>query len=156
VVVIDALDEIEGNDQGPQLINQLIQAVSVSQTGLNGLKFFVSSRPHPGIVAECSSIDRKAVYRMEDIAPKEAIEDVRLFVQANLKNLPRAAQDEIVAKSLGLFIYAATIVRYLCRPSHPLSSKQQEKHFDLLKKSGLSSNSKHELLIGSLYDTILA
>ncbi|KAJ7874369.1 hypothetical protein B0H14DRAFT_3554527 [Mycena olivaceomarginata] len=46
---------------------------------------------------------------MEDIAPKEAIEDVRLFVQANLKNLPRAAQDEIVAKSLGLFIYAATI-----------------------------------------------
>jgi hypothetical protein len=39
VVVIDALDEIEGNDEGPQLIKQLIQAVSASETRLRGLEY---------------------------------------------------------------------------------------------------------------------
>ncbi|KAF7374062.1 WD40 repeat-like protein [Mycena sanguinolenta] len=107
VVVIDALDEIE-NDQGAELITQLIRAVSSSK-GLYGLKFLVTSRPHPRIIAECSSIDEKAVYHMEDIDPKEASQDVRHFLDAELADLPSWRRENIVAESGGLFIYASTI-----------------------------------------------
>ena len=124
MVVIDALDEIEGNNQGPQLIKQLIQAVSASETRLHGLKFLVTSHPHPGIVKECSSIKRKAVYHMEEITLEEAIEDVRRFVNAKLDDLPPEWQEGIVTKSAGLFIYAATIACYVCPPeSEPKPSR---------------------------------
>ncbi|KAJ7054045.1 hypothetical protein C8F01DRAFT_1235563, partial [Mycena amicta] len=96
VVVIDALDEIEGSDQGPQLIKQLIEAVSAAETGLYGLKFFLTSRPHPRIVQESGSI--KSKYHMEEIHPKEAINDVRLFVNAELGDLSDEQREEIVAK----------------------------------------------------------
>jgi hypothetical protein len=156
VVVIDALDEIEGNEQGPQLIKQLIQAVSAPETRLRGLKFFVTSRPHPRIKEECSSIDGKAVYHMEEIAPKEAVEDVRCFIHDELIDLPRERREDIVTNSSGLFIYAATVVRYLCPPNFPLSGRQQQKRLDMLLKSGVGAkvpDSEHG--IDSLYNTIL-
>ena len=114
VVAIDALGEIEGNDQGPQLIKQLIQAVSASEKRLRGLKFFVTSRPHHGIMKECSSIERKAVYRMEEIAPDEAIEDVRHFSNAELDDLPRERRENIVTKSAGLFTMPPVRLRVCC------------------------------------------
>ncbi|KAJ6565203.1 hypothetical protein DFH09DRAFT_470836 [Mycena vulgaris] len=161
VVVIDALDEIEGNDQGPQLIKQLIQAVSASETRLLGPKFFVTSRPHPGIMKECSSIERKAVYHMEEIAPKEAIEDVRRFVNAELGDLPRKRQEYIVINSAGLFIYAATVAGYVCPPgSNPKPSpNQQVKRLDKLGRTGFSSvppDSVPGFLIASLYEAIIS
>ncbi|KAF7372575.1 WD40 repeat-like protein [Mycena venus] len=131
VVVIDALDEIEGNDHGPQLIKQLIQAVSASETRLRGLKFFVTSRPHPRIKEECSSIDGKAVYRMEEIAPKEAVED-------------------------GYSSMLQLLCTTFALPTFPLSARQQQKRLDTLLKSGVGAkvpNSEHG--IDSLYNTIL-
>ena len=154
VIVIDALDEIEGNDQGPQLIKQLIQAVSASETRLRGLKFFVTSRLHLRIREECSSIAREAVYRMEEIAQEDAIEDVRRFVNAELDDLPCEKRDAIVTNSAGLFIYAATVARYVCPPeseSKP-SPIQQEKRFDKLEKTGFTP----EFSITSLYNAIIS
>ncbi|KAF7377893.1 WD40 repeat-like protein [Mycena sanguinolenta] len=156
VVVIDALDEIEGNDQGPQLIKQIIQAVSASEMRLRGLKFFVTSRPHPRIKEECNSIARRAVYHMEEINPKEAFEDVRHFVDAELGALPRDRREDIVTKSSGLFIYAATLVRYVCPPDFRLSARQQQKRLDTLLKSGGGAKVlDSEYGIDSLYDSIL-
>jgi hypothetical protein len=161
VVVIDALDEIEGNDQGPQLIKQLIEAVSSSETRLRGLKVFVTSRPHHGIMKECSSIERKAVYHMEEIALEEAIEDVRRFVNAELDDLPRERRENIVTNSAGLFIYAATVARYVCPPkSEPKpSSIQQAKRLDKLETGGFGSvapDSTPEFPITSLYKAIIS
>ncbi|KAJ7761433.1 hypothetical protein B0H16DRAFT_1884368 [Mycena metata] len=158
VIVIDALDEIEGNNHGPQLIKQLIQAISVSGTRLRGLKFFVTSRPHHRIKDECSSLNERAVYRMEEITPREALEDVRRFVDAELAVLPHHQREDIINNSSGLFIYAATMVHYLCPANlnFPLSAKQQEKRLDTLWKSGVNAkvpDSEHG--IDLLYDIIL-
>ncbi|KAJ7696275.1 WD40-repeat-containing domain protein [Mycena rosella] len=157
VVVIDALDEIEGNIQGPHLIKQLVKALSAPGTRLSGLKFFLASRPHPRIEAECSSIERKAVYRMEEITPKDAIEDVRRFVDAELPDLPAKRREGIVTNSAGLFIYAATISRYVCPPTSDVkpSQIQQVKRLDRLGENGLGSVAP-ELLIGSLYKAIVS
>ncbi|KAF7374029.1 WD40 repeat-like protein [Mycena sanguinolenta] len=156
VVVIDALDEIE-NDQGSKLIKQLIQALSGSK-GLRGLKFFVTSRPHPRIVDECSSINERAVYHMEDINPREASQDVRRFLDAELADLPAVQLEGITAESGGLFIYASTIVRYLHPPNFVLSPKQKEKRLNMLKTTGshvTKPHSPYEFLIDSLYRAIL-
>ncbi|KAJ7932228.1 hypothetical protein B0H13DRAFT_1593536, partial [Mycena leptocephala] len=96
VVVIDALDEIEGSTHGPRLIKQLVEAVSRSGTRLRRLKFLLTSRPHPGIAAECSAIASSAVYCMEEIALREAIEDVRRFIDAELPELPSKRREGIV------------------------------------------------------------
>ncbi|KAJ7696291.1 hypothetical protein B0H17DRAFT_407217 [Mycena rosella] len=158
VVIIDALDEIEGNTQGPHLIKQLVEALSAPGTRLSGLKFFLTSRPHPRIKAECSSIERKAVYRMEEITPKDAIKDVRRFVNAELPNLSGKRREGIITKSAGLFIYAATISRYICPPTSGVmpSQKQQEKRLDKLGENSLGSEGTPELLIGSLYKAIIS
>ncbi|KAJ7493118.1 WD40 repeat-like protein [Mycena galericulata] len=161
LVVIDALDEIEGDTQGPHLIKQLVEALSAPGTRLGGLKFLLTSRPHPGIVAECSSIEKTAVYRMEEITPKDAIEDVRQFVNAELPDLPGKQRESIVTNSTGLFIYAATISRYVCPPTSYLkpSRKQQEKRLNRLGENGLGSvgpEGMPELLIGSLYHAIIS
>ena len=161
MVVIDALDEIEGNDQGPQLIKQLIQAVSASEKRLHGLKFFVTSRPHHGIVKECSSIERKAVYHMEEIAPDEAIGDVRRFISCELDDLPCERRENIVTNSAELFIYAATVARYVCPPNSELkpSPIQQAKRLDDLEKTGFGSlapESSSELIITPLYKALIS
>ncbi|KAJ7867817.1 hypothetical protein B0H13DRAFT_2064998 [Mycena leptocephala] len=135
VVVIDALDEIEGSTQGPHLIKQLVKAVSASGTTLRGLKFLLTSRPHPGIVAECSAIASSAVYHMKEIAPREAIEDVRRFINAELPELPPERRDGIPT---------------------PI---QQVKCLDRLGENGLglvALDGTPELLIGSLYKAIIS
>ncbi|KAF7367093.1 WD40 repeat-like protein [Mycena sanguinolenta] len=156
LVVIDALDEIE-KEEGSELIKQLIQAVSMSKR-LHGLKFFITSRPHPRIVDECSSIDQKAVYHMEDIDPKEASQDVCHFLDAELADLASWRRENIAAESGGLFIYASTIVRYLHPPNFPLSTNQKAKRLDMLKTTGHHATrlgEPYEFLIDSLYKAIL-
>ncbi|KAJ7448510.1 hypothetical protein FB451DRAFT_1053803, partial [Mycena latifolia] len=160
MVVIDALDEIEGDDQGSQLIKQLIQAVSMSETRLRGIKFFVTSRPHPRIVEECESIDKKAVYHMEEIDMKEAAEDVRRFVDAELPELPEEKRQGIVTNSAGLFIYAATISRYVCPQTSAVkpSRIQQVKRLKRLEENGLGSVAPDGTpeLLGLLYKAIIS
>ncbi|KAJ7070473.1 hypothetical protein C8F01DRAFT_1106563 [Mycena amicta] len=118
VVVIDALDEIEGSDQGPQLIKQLIEAVSAAETGLYGLKFFLTSRPHPRIVQESGSI--KSKYHMEEIHPKEAINDVRLFVNAELGDLSDEQREENCCQ-VGRAIHLCSNHYRLCLPTQFIS-----------------------------------
>ncbi|KAJ7310679.1 hypothetical protein DFH08DRAFT_1046444, partial [Mycena albidolilacea] len=156
VVVIDALDEIE-NDQGSELVKQLIQAIS-SFKGLCGLKFLITSRPHPRIVNECSSINQKAIYHIEDIDPKQASQDIQCFLNAELPDLSPEQLENITLDSRGLFIYASTIVRYLCPPNLVLSPNQKAKRLDMLKTPGhhaTRANSQYDFLIDSLYKGIL-
>ncbi|KAJ7696256.1 hypothetical protein B0H17DRAFT_1269394 [Mycena rosella] len=157
VVVIYALDEIEGNTQGPQLIKQLVEALSAPGMRLGRLKFFLTSRPHPGIVAECSSIEMTAIYRMEEITPEGAIEDVRRFVNAELPDLPGERREGIITNSAGLFIYAATISHYICPISDVKPTRiQQVKRLNRLGVNILGSEGTPELLIGSLYKAIIS
>ncbi|KAF7374063.1 WD40 repeat-like protein [Mycena sanguinolenta] len=156
VVVIDALDEVE-NDQGSALVKQLIQAVSGSK-GLHGLKFLITSRPHPRIVTECSSIDQRAVYHLEDIDPKQASQDIHCFLNAELPGLSPQQREDITLHSGGLFIYASTIVRYLHPPNFVLSPNQMAKRLDMLNKTGhhaTRSDSQYDFHLDLLYRDIL-
>ncbi|KAJ7820966.1 WD40-repeat-containing domain protein [Mycena leptocephala] len=49
---------------------------------------------------------------MEEIALKETMEDIGRFVDVELGDLPKERRQNIVTKSAGLFVYAATVSRY--------------------------------------------
>ncbi|KAJ6536178.1 hypothetical protein B0H19DRAFT_1270971 [Mycena capillaripes] len=155
LIVIDALDEIE-DGQGARLIEHLIKALSSPGKTLQGLKFLVTSRPHPHIVEQCHPLQESSVYRLEYIEPEKAKADVRRFVRAELEFLPAEDQDYIVDQSTGIFIYAATVIRHLCPPNFLLSSDQQKKRLQQIRNSGrLIKAGKDDLPIDSLYKSII-
>ncbi|KAJ7212575.1 hypothetical protein GGX14DRAFT_564331 [Mycena pura] len=149
VIVIDALDEIEDN-QGAEFIEQLISLLS--RTPLRGLKFLLTSRPHPGIVKSCRQLSAR--YCLEEIEPREAKEDIRRFL---CKELPHLEKDlcPVVDESAGIFIYAATVVRHLRPPGVPLTAGEQKARLKRLREVGFGKGiTADEQLVDSLYETV--
>ncbi|KAF7376837.1 WD40 repeat-like protein [Mycena sanguinolenta] len=149
VIVIDALDEIEDN-QGADFIEQLIS--SLSRTPLCGLKFLLTSRPHPDIKKSC--VQLRARFRLEEIKPSEVKEDIRRFLCEQLPHLEKEL-DPVVEESAGIFIYAATVVRHLRPPGVPLTAGQQKTRLKRLRAVGFAKGiTADEQLVDSLYETV--
>ncbi|KAF7364496.1 hypothetical protein MVEN_00318000 [Mycena venus] len=150
VIVIDALDEIE-NTQGAEFIAQLIS--SLSRTPLRGLKFLLTSRPHPGIVKCCCRLSAR--FCLEEIEPREAKEDIRRFLCEELPDLDKEL-NPVVEESAGIFIYAATVVRHLRPPGVPLTAGEQKARLKQLREVGFSKGiTADEQLVDSLYETVI-
>ena len=111
LIVIDALDEIDG-EGGLALLSELFK--TLNDGTLPGLKFFATSRQDPGLVEQVERFERKQLYRLQDIAKEEAYDDIKTYLTTQLPHFAnRAEMKELVGSSDGLFIYAATVVRYL-------------------------------------------
>ena len=112
LVVIDALDEIDGTG-GSMFLQALPEAINEDENRLQGLKFFVTSRPDPNLVRHVNTLESKQLYRLEKVDPGEAQVDIRTYLTVEL---PKCKEIEsLVALTAGLFIYAATIVKYLAK-----------------------------------------
>ena len=85
----------------------------INENRLKGLKFFATSRPDPDIVSHVDAFGDKQLYRLEKVPVEEAQGDIRLFLSASVPNAPNDIIDQVVRLADGLFIYAATIVKYL-------------------------------------------
>jgi len=111
LIVIDALDEIDGNG-GSDFLRNLLNVVNKHR--LPGLKFFVTSRSDPGLVADVEKFERKHRYRLQDVNEEEIRHDIATYINANLPDpLDRSQVEALVALSGGLFIYATTVMKYL-------------------------------------------
>ncbi|KAJ7289601.1 hypothetical protein C8J57DRAFT_433339 [Mycena rebaudengoi] len=149
VIVIDTLDEIE-DDHGAEFIDQLIS--SLSRTPLSGLKFLLTSRPHPDI--KKSGDQLRARFRLEEIKLSELKEDIRRFLCVKLPHLEKEL-DPVIEESAGIFIYAATVVRYLRPPRVKLTPGEEKDRLERLLTAGFSKRiTGDELLVDSLYNTI--
>ncbi|KIM38564.1 hypothetical protein M413DRAFT_420330, partial [Hebeloma cylindrosporum] len=157
LVVIDALDEIEGRG-GSDFLRSLITAV---QSGhLQGLKFFVTSRPDPELASLCQSFSSDAVCCLYDVAADEVDADIAKYLHAALPALRDEPEiTKLVHHAGGLFIYASTAVRYMS--PHPDLTKDEQCSL-MGKLLGSSSNpksaepSKAMILIDTLYRQILS
>ena len=153
LIIIDALDEIE-DEGGSKLLKDLLQVIH--QNDLRGLKFLVTSRPDPSIVTLCKSL--KAVCHLHEVDTKEVEKDIMKFLVTKLPAL-QAEQDlaDFAQRAGGLFIYAATGVRYLS-PSQPkLSlSEQRVRLKKLLKGLPQPNRGREVLLVDTLYQQILS
>ncbi|KAJ3925356.1 MAG: hypothetical protein NXY57DRAFT_1032205 [Lentinula lateritia] len=112
VLVLDALDECQDI---AKVLQPLVSAISKKE--LQGLKFFITSRPEPKIQAELKAYSASGMKEFilhnveEDIVQK----DISVYLQKELQHIsPTEEQLCILTKlSQQLFIYAATVVRFV-------------------------------------------
>jgi hypothetical protein len=157
LIVIDALDEIDGTG-GSDFLRDLVNTINKSnEECLSGLKFFVTSRSDQGLVAHVKSLERKQLYRLQDVKEEEARADVATYLNASLPHfVGRLEMDQLVAQAAGLFIYAATVVKLL-EGLQPLDQKYFFNKFFTTSDSVPSQSSLRdpETLLNKLYYRIL-
>ncbi|CAE6419124.1 unnamed protein product [Rhizoctonia solani] len=111
VVVVDALDECEDRHGVERILDLLFRYAKEVP-----LKFLVTSRPEPEI---CNKMNLHAqsvvVIHLHDIEKSLTRTDIELYLKQELTSVsPTAAQIERLAQRSGtLFIYAATLTRYV-------------------------------------------
>ncbi|KAJ2928482.1 hypothetical protein H1R20_g8640, partial [Candolleomyces eurysporus] len=151
LVVIDALDEVE-NKGGPAFLRALLDVIN--ENYLPGLKFFVTSRSDPDLVAYVDSFERKQLYRLQDVEKEEVEADIETYLATNLPHF--IGQDEmmgLVRFAAGLFICAATLAKYLTRHTPPEQSELLE---NLLHQADLETSLDATHLLDTLYRQILS
>ena len=73
LIIIDALDEIEG-EGGSAFLGDLVD--TIDKCDLRGLKFLVTSRSDRELVERCKSFTSEAVCRLQDVPIEEARSDI--------------------------------------------------------------------------------
>ena len=155
LIVIDALDEIDGNG-GSEFLRNLLNVVNKHR--LPGLKFFVTSRSDPGLVADVEKFERKHRYRLQDVKEEEVRDDIATYINANLPDpLDHSQVEALVVLSAGLFIYATTVVKYLATCGR---SEQQDFLEELFSTADSStpqplSDATSFILLDTLYLQVL-
>ncbi|KAG8706277.1 hypothetical protein FRC09_002492 [Ceratobasidium sp. 395] len=153
VVVVDALDECDDNRKADVLKSLLLYARELP------VKFFVASRPDAKILD--SMHRRKGDYtpvelRLHDLDRSIVEEDIRTYLRTKIAlhvDLPVAHLETLVKRSGVLFIYAATVVRYIESNNFSRATKRLR---EVLAGDSIGSVSDSDRGINALYSTILA
>ena len=156
LIVIDALDEVKGVG-GSIFLRDLLSAIN--EYNLRGLKFLVTSRPDPNVATLCESFASEAVCRLQDVSIEEAKSDIEKYLKTQLPELAHSPKlVELGQRVGGLFIYAATVVKYLTPHDSITVTEQTEMLDDFLSKSyEPASSSDHDAtsLVDELYRRIM-
>lgn len=152
VVVIDALDECDSKDGVDQIIEVLL-----AHAPRLPIKFFVASRPEARIqdhMRAKHSRDVPEKLDLHDLNHSLVREDIKTFLKAELDSPKLVLTDtnlETLADQSGvLFIYAATVARYIRVDNFSRGAKQLTQ---VLAAS--SSRSRRSVEMDSLYEDIL-
>ncbi|KAG8742620.1 hypothetical protein FRC10_001218 [Ceratobasidium sp. 414] len=153
VVVVDALDECD-DDNG---VDKILSVLLSSSRDLP-VKFFVTSRPEAKILDRMGEKQGKrlpAELRLHELARSSVQEDIRTYLTSKLESSPMAISaselSALVEQSGVLFIYAATVVRYIGKDNFARGPKRLA---EVLRVSG-SSLSGGDKGIDTLYTAIL-
>ena len=154
LIVIDALDEIEG-EGGSAFLGDLLHAID--KYDLRGLKFLVTSKSDPELIERCKAFTSEAICRLQDVPIEEARSDIKIYLKDKLKKLHGSPElTELERRADGLFIYAATAVKYLI-PHRSITVGEQTKMLKnlLSKPDEPVSVSDATSLIDELYRRII-
>ncbi|KAF9019013.1 WD40 repeat-like protein [Hymenopellis radicata] len=152
VVVIDALDE---SDDGIEFLKNLLRVVG--DKSLRGIKFLVTSRAQPEIVDLCHSFQLPAdmICCLHEVPLVDVQDDIAQFLTEKLPELCDTDEfTQITRRAGGLFIFAATAVRFISPPHRTLSHDEQREKLQKLLKPGRPSGST--LLLDQLYEQVLS
>jgi hypothetical protein len=154
LIVVDALDEIEA-DGGSMFLQDILE--TINRRPLRGLKFLVTSRPNPRVVELCKPFSSNAVYRLQDVPIERVGSDITKYLLVKLPNFAGKPELKTMAQLAdGLFISAATIVRYLTpRPSITINEQCKLLSKLHVRQSFTANGARRPLLIDELYQQIL-
>ncbi|CUA72610.1 putative WD repeat-containing protein alr3466 [Nostoc sp, PCC 7120] [Rhizoctonia solani] len=149
VIVIDALDECDDGNGVEQILEVLLENASKLP-----IKFLVSSRPEPHIRKRIRQSALKTQLILHELDQKMVKADIETYLRVELASIAASLTKddlETLVKRAGLlFIYAATVVRYI------KAGNAKERLAAVLKVSGdgrASSNRTKE--IDRLYEAVL-
>ncbi|KAG8780543.1 hypothetical protein FRC12_022873 [Ceratobasidium sp. 428] len=114
IVVIDALDECEARTGVAEILNTLLSLAPSLP-----IRFFVASRPDLHILNRMRNEEGRQMnkeMRLHELDRPTVQNDIRTYLTSELKphlELTEAALNTLVTRSGVLFIYAATVVRYI-------------------------------------------
>ncbi|KAG8773577.1 hypothetical protein FRC12_002455 [Ceratobasidium sp. 428] len=124
VVVIDALDECSDRTGKHDILDALFQFAA----GLP-VAFFVTCRPEQGLIhkARSSGQDIRWIFYLHNIEESLVQADIETYLRSEFASVPLADHqiDQLVERSGKLFIYAATVVRFLDLKHTPIMSQQR-------------------------------
>jgi len=134
LVVIDALDEIEDRG-GSAFLKELL--TMTDKYHLQSLKFFITSRPDADLARLCSSFTSDAVCALFDVPTDTVKADIATYLQAKLPKLQgMPVVNDLLRQTDGLFIFAATAVRY----STPRPKMTKNEQIRLLGELGIHAD----------------
>ena len=81
LIIIDALDEIEG-EGGSSFLWDLLETVNSGH--LHGLKFLITSQPDPDLAKLCASFKSKAVCHLYEVPTDTVNHNITKYLQAKL------------------------------------------------------------------------
>ncbi|CAE6481177.1 unnamed protein product [Rhizoctonia solani] len=150
VVIIDALDECENKESTSRILDVLLtESLDLP------VKFVVSSRPEPGIRDEMTKQHNQAGSRvvLHELDRQTVQADVETYLRSALARIqPSEEQIATLVERAGvLFIYAATVVRYV---GHDGFRRNPHARLANVLESSSASENKHKE-IGELYTIIL-
>ncbi|KAG8783535.1 hypothetical protein FRC12_019623 [Ceratobasidium sp. 428] len=149
VVVVDALDECDGN-KGADIFMALL-----SNAGDLPIKFFVTSRPDAKIL-DLMRVRRggetSEELHLHDLDQSIVSGDIRTYLRTKLALSP-SDLDTLVERSGVLFIYAATVIQYIGSDNFSRATKRLK---GVLGSGKDGARSGADKLINGLYATILA
>ncbi|KAG8736913.1 hypothetical protein FRC10_008764 [Ceratobasidium sp. 414] len=152
VVVIDGLDECENERGVGEILDALLNHVSDLP-----IKFFLTSRPDPAIRGRMlrreGDRDRFELH-LHELDKGVVREDVKKYLQSGLEHPDFTLSDEhleiLTDRSGALFIYAATVVRYISVDDF---SRSDDRLKDVLEAT--TGPNESDQGISSLYNLIL-
>ena len=152
LIIIDAVDELING--GSAFLCDLL--ISINKYDLRRFKFLVTSRTDPKIAALCESFTSEAVCRLQDVPIEEAKSDVETYLKSQLPELAGCLEfTELAERAGGLFIYAASAVKYLTSRDSITVGEQKDMLNDFFSKSYSSRASDATFLIDELYRQIM-
>ncbi|KAJ3874902.1 hypothetical protein F5051DRAFT_472557, partial [Lentinula edodes] len=112
VLVLDALDECQDI---AKVLQPLVSAISKKE--LQGLKFFITSRPEPKIQAELKAYSSSGMkeFILHNVEKDIVQNDISVYLQKELQEILSGEEQLNMLTNLSqqLFVYAATVVRFV-------------------------------------------
>ncbi|CAE6537301.1 unnamed protein product [Rhizoctonia solani] len=157
VIVLDALDECEDVNAMRIVLNELTKHVEELP-----VKVLVTSRPLPGICQQMEFYYNSVlapgsqnynILSLHELNTAIVQADIRLYLKRELQSLDDNQVSKLTQQCGPLFIYAATLVRYVnSQPGNQLSPRRLEHIFSM--STNPSSNKRYEE-IDSMYTMVL-
>ncbi|KAF9068711.1 hypothetical protein BDP27DRAFT_1326819 [Rhodocollybia butyracea] len=121
-LVIDALDECDGERASEKILLALLQHIHSAPS----LKVFVSCRPAAYVEALLSGGEHRRMFKLHHVPASIVDSDLQLFYRRRLEEIrtvkklddwpPGEMIEKLVQQAAGLFIYAATVCKYISSP----------------------------------------
>lgn len=151
LVIVDALDEISAGG-GSGFLARLL--ATVKSGDLKGLRFLVTSRPDPDLVAQFHThLENDSVFHLESVEKIQVGNDISTYLKSKLGNLGDSEIAAISKLSDGLFIYASTAVRFIA-PKNPV--REQRKQLQKLLETKIPVSSRKDISpVDKVYQQVL-